>query len=303
MTYDNLINKKCAPSKKFIDGSCLSYKSLKRIVNNYNKKNKDEIDVNLPKKMLVKKLESKLEDKCSNHICWLRLDIVKELNDNDINNYTFRPTGPKNKYDWLSTYDINNVIEQYHSIHKDFIFLGAVPYDFENLPILNLTNINFTELKNKGKVKIGLVINLDKHNQGGSHWVSLYFDLKKYQIYFFDSVGKPPRKRIKKFINKIIKYFYYDLFKTKISLNKLYKSLNKIEKTTKEINYINNIMYYMDIRYNNIQHQFKNSECGVYCINFITRLVSGETFDNIINNVIRDEDMNYHRKIYFNNYI
>jgi hypothetical protein len=56
-----------------------------------------------------------------------------------------------------------------------------------------------------------------------------------------------------------------------------------------------------DIRYNNIQHQFKNSECGVYSINFIVRLVQGENFDNVINNITYDDKMNENRKIYFRN--
>ena len=34
------------------------------------------------------------------------------------------------------------------------------------------------------KKKIGIVFNLDKHNQPGSHWVALYTDLKANQVYF-----------------------------------------------------------------------------------------------------------------------
>jgi hypothetical protein len=56
-----------------------------------------------------------------------------------------------------------------------------------------------------------------------------------------------------------------------------------------------------DIRYNHIQHQFNNSECGVYSINFIIRLVGGESFDSVINNITKDEEMNANRKIYFRN--
>ena len=43
-----------------------------------------------------------------------------------------------------------------------------------------------------------------------------------------------------------------------------------------------------DIRYNNVQHQFKNSECGVYSINFVIRLAQGETFNDIVNNITKD---------------
>jgi hypothetical protein len=57
-----------------------------------------------------------------------------------------------------------------------------------------------------------------------------------------------------------------------------------------------------DVRYNKIQHQFKNSECGVYSMNFIIRLLGGETFDDIVNNITDDITMNNCRKIYFRNY-
>ena len=56
-----------------------------------------------------------------------------------------------------------------------------------------------------------------------------------------------------------------------------------------------------DVRYNKKQHQFKNSECGVYSMNFIIRLLNGETFDNIIGNITKDEAMNECRQVYFRN--
>jgi hypothetical protein len=54
-----------------------------------------------------------------------------------------------------------------------------------------------------------------------------------------------------------------------------------------------------DVRYNKIQHQFKNSECGVYSMNFIIRILEGDTFDDIINNITNDDKMNENRNIYF----
>ena len=64
---------------------------------------------------------------------------------------------------------------------------------------------------------------------------------------------------------------------------------------------MNNLLGGFDIRYNNIQHQFENSECGVYSINFIVRLLQGEKFNDIINNVTTDGKMNQFRKEYFRN--
>lgn len=303
-------DQKCAPSKKYTDGSCFSLDTLKKIVNNYNDKNNDKIDITLDKEELVKELESKLSNQCNEQTCWLRLDIVKELENDDIQNNTFRPTGPKQKYEWLSTTHINDVIEQYQEKYNDFIFLGAVPYDFEDLPVLGINKIDFSELEKNKKTKIGMVINLDEHYKNGSHWVALYTNLSDDQIYFFDSLGKKPQKRIRKFINRITKYLYNKKYNTKLNINdtlsniKKYKNLkgNELEKAIYNNKYIKNLLTGgFDIRYNHIQHQLDNSECGVYSINFIINLVEGKTFEDIIKNVVRDDDMNENRKLFFRN--
>ena len=117
-----------------------------------------------------------------------------------------------------------------------------------------------------------MVVNLDTHDKGGSHWVAFYSDLKSKKIYFFDSFANQPGSRIKKFSNKILKKFSGGgNFSTD------------------------------DIIYNKIRHQFSNSECGVYSMNFIIRLLHGETFNDITNNITKDTDMNACRKSYFRN--
>ena len=299
---------KCAPSKKYSNGSCFSVETLKSIAENYNKKNSNKININQPKEEIVKELETKLSDKCDEQTCWLRLDIVKELNNEDILTNTFLPKGPSKKYEWLSTTHINEVIDQYHSIHKDFVFLGAIPSDFEELPILGIANMNFNKLEKEGKNKIGMIINLDEHWKDGSHWVALYTDLKKNQVYFFDSLGRKPIKRIRKYINRITKYLYNKKYNSELPLNNIIeimkekKNKDDLNKLIKDNKYLSNLLGGgFDIRFNHIQHQFDNSECGVYSINFIIRLVSGETFDSVITNITKDEQMNANRKIYFRN--
>jgi hypothetical protein len=293
----NVINdKKCAPGRKYENGSCFSHEALKKIANAYNNKFFDKIDINLDKPELINELSNRLSNICSEQTCWLKQQFVMSIDDDILNN-TFRPKGPTGKYEWLSTSDIDNVIEQYHKIHPEFQYLGTVPIDFENLAILGLRNINFGEYENNNKHKLGLVINLDEHYKSGSHWVALYIDLKDYKIYYFDSVGKKPKTRTKKFINKIIKYLYKKEYNNKLPLNKLIKQYNIGDTENK---YIKNLSKF-DIRYNNIQHQFENSECGVYSINFIIRLVNKESFDDIINNITSDEEMNKYRKEIFIN--
>jgi hypothetical protein len=293
---------KCAPNKKYTDGSCFDLESLKLIANNYNKINpKESIEITNNKNNLVTNLTNALSNQCSSQYCWLKLDLVTSMNNDEINDNTFRPTGPLKKYEWLSTNHINEVISQYEEKYPEFIFLGAVPNDFEELEFLGLSNINYDKYLEKNKTKLGLVINLDTHNQSGSHWVALYIDLIKNQLYYFDSVGKKPGKRVKKFNNKVLEYLYAKKHSTNINISEILRTIKQGNKNGKnKMNEtLQNALKFIDIQYNNVQHQQKNSECGVYSINCILRLVSGENFNDIKNNITTDDEVNKCRKIYF----
>ena len=57
----------------------------------------------------------------------------------------------------------------------------------------------------------------------------------------------------------------------------------------------------MKVKVNKVQHQYKNTECGVYCIYFLTSLLDGKTFEYIMRNIINDDQMNAKRKDFFSN--
>lgn len=277
---------RCAPSKTFSEGSCFTYENLVSIANVYNNNYDDKIKISDNKKDLLIELTHKMKKRfyCNDQLCWMRSTIVKQTQDDDILKNTFRPNGPKKKFEWLSTSDINKVMEQYEFKHKEFMFLGALPYDFEELPIYKMNELDLQELKKDKISKIGAVINLDTHDMSGSHWVALYINTLNHEIYFFDSFGKKPGKRISMFIRKILAHMHK---------SKQFNANNFIRKYENTDDY--------DVRFNKIQHQFKNSECGVYSMNFIIRLLGGETFDEIVNNITNDDDMNACRKVYFKN--
>jgi len=304
---DKVADKRCAPINKFEDGSCYTLESLQKIATAFNAQDKNKnnkINISNDKNELLNQLTKKISE-CQS--CWLRTELVKNINDDNINE-TFRPVGPEGKKEWLSTTDINDVVEQYQEKYKDFVFLGAVPYDFMELKMLGIQNINLDGLVKDGKTKIGLVINLDEHNQDGSHWVALFANLKNKEIYFFDSVGDKPGKKIKWFINVLTDYIYNKETKENNSLQVggIMKIINKIKNKQvkqKYMSILENKLSGIDIRYNQKQHQFKDSECGVYSINFIVRLAGGETFDEITNNITKDDKMNECRETYFRNVV
>jgi hypothetical protein len=305
MSNHKIEDERCAPSKKYENGSCYTIESLKKIASAFNAQKKNEnkkITISNNKKELLEQLTNRISE-CQS--CWLRTELIKNINDADIDN-TFRPVGPEKKTAWLSTTDINEVAEQYEDKYKDFVFLGAVPFDFMELDMLEINNLNLKKLEKDKKTQIGLVINLDEHNQNGSHWVALYANLLKNQIYFFDSVGDEPGKKIKWFVNKLTNYLYQRDNKTKIQVGGIMKIIKKIknEETKKKYTLLlQDKLSGIDIRYNKKQHQFKDSECGIYSINFVVRLAGGESFDDITNNITKDEKMNLCRETYFRNVV
>ena len=281
-THDK--DKRCAPSQKFVNGSCISINLLINLAEAYNKYYKDQIKVDKTcdvlnpdkcKEKLLKQFEYKLSNVCSDQRCWIKQDFIKEMTDlkkNELTKFTFRPTGPQGKYTWLNTTDIQDVMKQYERKYENFKFLGALPIDFNELTHLGICSMDFDQVVKKAKKnKICAIFNLDESYKSGSHWVSLYSDMASGKVYFFDSYGLRPDKRIRHFMRRLARYIQY-------------KMNNKI-----------------DVRYNKNRHQYKNSECGVYSINFILRMLDGEDFDYICDNKVFDDKINQYRKLYFNN--
>ncbi len=284
------MDNKCAPGKKYSEGSCFTLDDLKEIATQYNNSHSDTIDIALhnTKKELLKQLIDRFKKNfdCEEQLCWLSTSVLKGIKNTSIINGTFRPKGPSGKYDWLSTKHIEDVMKQYEQIYPDFYFLGAVPSDFDEHPVYETTDLVFKKLE-ATTPKLGLVINLDTHNQSGSHWVGLFINLQKNTIYYFDSFRKQPQNRVRSFITRVLSYMETKEEGKKIDVGKFMKRFKKSDK--------------YDVRYNKVQHQYKDSECGVYSMHFLIKLLEGKTFDEIVNNVIDDDTMNEYRAKIFRN--
>ena len=297
--------KHCSPKKTNTNYSCLSTNSIRKIAKAINKIPGITIKTRkLSDKQLYNKICRVMENNfnCKNEACWLKIQkLLKHLSKKDVKYFRkhFRPHMPKEIVDdyseWISNFDIESVLKQYHEERDDFYFYGAVPIDFNKCSVSDLCKIDIHKHLKHGQNKLGVVFNTDKSNKPGKHWISMYVDIVGQNlngtpgIYFFDSFAKPPGKAIKKFITKILDFMYQKKYNSKFDSKMVTNRSNKLKD--------------FDITYNKVRHQYKSSECGVYSINFILRLLKGdEDFHDISTNVTKDDEVNACRDVYFNNY-
>ena len=107
------------------------------------------IDIKKEKKYLVLELTDRLKDVCDDQICWLKQDFIKEMNDLDAQEQTFRPEGPQGHFTWLNTTNIDQIMSQYEEKYKDFKFFGAIPIDFDEIPQYGIRKLNFDNYKKR----------------------------------------------------------------------------------------------------------------------------------------------------------
>ncbi len=266
----------CSPNNNDANKfTCFTKKALIKMLiswNNYYNKNKIKYNSSDSVKTLWNKLDEKLKNVCTHEYCWTKqkfIDNNKEIKE------SFKPEMPmkwkENKNEWLNTLDIEAVMKQYEKKYNDFIFIGPVPIDFDHklhpgmCVIDELCNINLKRLLNNGKSKIGVIFNLDPHDKPGSHWVAMFADFdKENKVYYFDSYGyKEP--------------------------NEVTRLMNRLKQQGEELN------KNTTLHVNNIRHQYKNSECGVYSMNFIIKMLGGDSFEKVTNNIIDDDNMEKNR--------
>lgn len=269
--------------KSVHSGSCLTLSALGKLIKAYNKHHpQSQIPSTTAPDQQWEAFAAKMNPNLSEHE-WLDLAFVKsELSADEIDKLKkehFRPAAPKgwkqNPTTWLNTYDIDNVLGQYMEKYPDFKYFGAVPSDFSlkagngDCMISELCAVNLKDLKKQKYNYFAAVFNFDPHNKSGSHWVGLFVNMVKKEINYLDSNGYKPIPPIKQLMLTIKGQA--------AALGEKYK-----------------------IQYCNKRHQLKNTECGVYAINFISSQIEGKEFGDIVNNVVRDDAMNERRSEFFN---
>jgi len=272
--------------KKTNKKSCLSDSALIRLRDLWNARHPDTtIKTNDPRE-IWNDLYYYMKNTCNKESCWLKQNFAnhdkylkKELDE------SFAPEYPKewkkNPNKWLSSVDILNVMKQYEEAYKCFNFIGPSPIDYDTYMLYGecvwdeLCHFNLQNELTAGKTKIGVIFNLDPHYKGGSHWVSLFINIRKGTIFYFDSAGEKIPQQIEKFVKTVMEQG---------------RSLSG----SKKINFV------FDQNYP-VEHQYGNTECGVYSLFFIVHMLEDKiTAYYLKNHILKDQYMEKFRKIYFN---
>ena len=145
-------------------------------------------------------------------------------------------------------------MKQYEDAYPSFEFMGPFPIDFaapdpytkassSQCLIKEICSLRVADSIKNGTKYIGIIYNLDPHYKGGSHWVANFIDIPKHRCYYFDSYGYEPPKQIARFMKWL---------------------------TTQDP--------HMKLGYNARRFQRHDSECGMYSLYFIIRMLMGDQF-------------------------
>jgi hypothetical protein len=179
--------------------------------------------------------------------------------------------------EWLSSTDIETVQTNYTKLVPDYHFAGCVPIDFNTKTetgkclVSTLCRMDVREVVKGGKTMIGIVLNTDPHDQPGEHWIAAFCDLRPEldtpYMAFFDSYAYKPEPQVIELMNA---------WKTQWDSTRSHSNP-------------------MELVYNKVRHQFKNSECGVYCIYFLHCSIFGIPMESRI----PDDVMTMMRQFFF----
>jgi hypothetical protein len=274
----------CSPKdkNKINKFSCYTDETLIKLRDLWNERHPDNLIKTNNTQEIHKKLANNLSNVCNKESCWLKQKFTNHKLDEQFSD-SFAPESPdewkKNPNEWLTSSDIINVMKQYEKAYKCFDFIGPSPIDFDTKKMFGecvwdeLCNFNLAEQIKNGKTKIGMIFNTHPHTKPGEHWLSMFINIKKGKIFFFDSVGNKIPEQIMALVNRIIEQG---------------NNLNP------KINFI------FDQNYP-VEHQYENTECGIYSLYFIIHMLEDKITEHYLKtHILRDDYIEKFRKIYFN---
>jgi hypothetical protein len=197
---------------------------------------------------------------CVNEMCWLNQTfMIRNISRErlaSIRKLSFAPFAPEtwinNLNEWLSNEDIDNILYQYEKAYNDYKHMKTASIDFNskyNDVCLNnlLCDFDIMTYVRQKLTKISFVLNTSKRSEPGQHWIAIFININKGTFNFYDSLGKraPPE------------------------VDALYNNIKV------QVNNDNIKMKYIE---NNQVHQYKNGQCGMFCLNFVINMLVSNKF-------------------------
>ena len=271
---------RCSPAIQRRPGqSCYDPDGLSRLRDKWNTRHPDAQIAAAEPQEIWQALRQRLGRACKNEACWLRREFARGLPES-VASYTFAPKAPaawqKKPSTWLTSNEIEDVMKHFEHRHKNFLFLGPSPIDFDKRLAHNecvwadLCAFDAIKAEHDGHSSVAVIFNLDPHYKGGSHWVGLFMRLgKNPEATYMDSYGEKPPKEVVEFLERVS--------------NQFAATGRKLSTT------------YIPTR-----HQRGGSECGMYSLYFIISLLTGaHTPESFAAKRIPDSDMRKLRDVYF----
>ena len=245
--------------------TCYTATVLQKIRRSYNRTHKKTpIRAGTSKKVL-QELKERMRDRCTQEDCWI--DLLPREQQAVVDSDVFAPDQPRewktNPHEWLSNFDLIKVLDQYEDAYtpkthpeRAFKYIGPTPIDFDTRVRSHhedrgdvcvweeLCTFELARYQKQGYRKLGIVFNLDKHDQNGSHWVSLFVDLEHRFVFYFDSVGNPAPAEIRTLMERIVRQSR--------QFGRAYRVYENAP----------------------MQHQFGDTECGMYSLYFIVTMLT-----------------------------
>ena len=165
-----------------------------------------------------------------------------------------KPAAPEswneNGAEWLSSDDIDKSQEYYQHLIPDYYYVKSVPIDFDKKTqtgkclVSSLCSMKISELYRKGYRSVGIVFNTDTSDGEGEHWIAAFANLRGSTptMTYFDSYARKPEPEIVELMER---------WKRQVD-----GELGVFESP-------------MELYFNKIRHQYKDAQCGMYCIYFL----------------------------------
>lgn len=239
-------------------------KSVDRLREVYNEEHPREIPIAKgDSNMMWAGLKNRLKSKCKsgNAECIMTSLLLK-------------PKAPEqwkvNPEEWLSTDEIEKIEKQYKKIFSDYEYLGTFPIDFDlasetgECLVSALCSMKMKDMIANGKTQFGIVFNTDVSTGPGEHWVAVFCDVRPELEYarmtYFDSYAHRPEREIK------------------VLMKRWKQQCDDLSMHPKP----------MMLTYNKTRHQYKDSECGMYCLYFHYCCLTGISMeDKVPDEVVR----------------